>query len=124
MLSDYFGYDVLYVMNITDIDDKIIKRARQNYLCEKYVGGNHGLDNILDDVKEVMLTFENTVKTTTDRDKKCMLEKILYKMTEAIENLEKAIIEKDEKKIAEFQEVNIQPNVEYIYFVRLFSTQY
>ena len=27
MLSEYFGYDVLYVMNITDIDDKIIVRT-------------------------------------------------------------------------------------------------
>ena len=26
VLTDYFNYDVLYVMNITDIDDKIIKR--------------------------------------------------------------------------------------------------
>lgn len=26
VLSQYFNYDVLYVMNITDIDDKIIKR--------------------------------------------------------------------------------------------------
>ena len=26
VLVDYFNYDVLYVMNITDIDDKIIKR--------------------------------------------------------------------------------------------------
>lgn len=26
VLMDYFNYDVLYVMNVTDIDDKIIKR--------------------------------------------------------------------------------------------------
>ena len=29
---DYFGFDVLYVMNITDIDDKIILRAHLNHL--------------------------------------------------------------------------------------------
>ena len=29
ILRDYFGYDVFYQINITDIDDKIIKRARQ-----------------------------------------------------------------------------------------------
>ncbi|RNF00748.1 putative cysteinyl-tRNA synthetase [Trypanosoma rangeli] len=28
IMEDYFGYQVLYQMNITDIDDKIIKRAR------------------------------------------------------------------------------------------------
>ena len=26
VISDYFGYNIHYVMNITDIDDKIIKR--------------------------------------------------------------------------------------------------
>ena len=26
ILRDYFNYDVVFVMNITDIDDKIIKR--------------------------------------------------------------------------------------------------
>lgn len=53
VLSDYFGYDILYVMNITDIDDKIIKRARQNYLFERYVNEQHSLEKILDDAKQV-----------------------------------------------------------------------
>jgi cysteinyl-tRNA synthetase len=29
IMTDYFGYQVFQVMNITDIDDKIIKRARE-----------------------------------------------------------------------------------------------
>lgn len=37
ILEDYFGYDVQVCMNITDIDDKIIMRARKNYLYEEYV---------------------------------------------------------------------------------------
>lgn len=32
VLEDYFKYDVLFVQNVTDIDDKIILRARQEYL--------------------------------------------------------------------------------------------
>jgi len=32
IMSDYFNYNVLYQINITDIDDKIILRARQNKL--------------------------------------------------------------------------------------------
>jgi len=94
-------------MNITDIDDKIIKRARQNYLYEKYIEENHGLNNILDDAREVMSNFENVVRTTSSTDKKCMLEKMLYKITRAIEDLQKAVKDKDEKKIAEFQKVSI-----------------
>ncbi|KAG9009680.1 hypothetical protein FRB94_011685 [Tulasnella sp. JGI-2019a] len=35
ILVDYFGYDVHFVMNITDIDDKIIIRARHNYLIDQ-----------------------------------------------------------------------------------------
>ncbi|KAG2416098.1 hypothetical protein HFD88_007290 [Aspergillus terreus] len=36
ILKDYFGYQVKYVMNITDIDDKIILRGRQQYLLEQF----------------------------------------------------------------------------------------
>jgi cysteinyl-tRNA synthetase len=36
ILQDYFNYNITYVMNITDIDDKIILRARRNYLMKKY----------------------------------------------------------------------------------------
>ncbi|KAG0365325.1 tRNA synthetases class I (C) catalytic domain-containing protein [Gamsiella multidivaricata] len=36
VVEDYFGYNVLFVENITDIDDKIIKRARQNHLFNNF----------------------------------------------------------------------------------------
>ncbi|KAF5380366.1 hypothetical protein D9615_004735 [Tricholomella constricta] len=36
IMTDYFGYDVHFVMNITDIDDKIIIRARQNHLLDTF----------------------------------------------------------------------------------------
>ena len=35
-MEDYFHFDVLYQVNITDIDDKIILRARQNKLIKDY----------------------------------------------------------------------------------------
>lgn len=35
VLEDYFRYDVLFVQNVTDIDDKIILRARQEYLFKE-----------------------------------------------------------------------------------------
>ncbi|KAL3680926.1 hypothetical protein R1sor_023882 [Riccia sorocarpa] len=37
IMEDYFGYEIRYVMNITDIDDKIIHRARRNYLLNQYL---------------------------------------------------------------------------------------
>lgn len=37
VLGDYFGYSIFYVMNVTDIDDKIILRARRDYLWLQFV---------------------------------------------------------------------------------------
>jgi cysteinyl-tRNA synthetase len=36
LLSHYFGFKVNFVMNITDVDDKIILRGRQQYLLADY----------------------------------------------------------------------------------------
>ncbi|KAJ1924187.1 cysteinyl-tRNA synthetase [Tieghemiomyces parasiticus] len=41
LLADYFNYDVFLVMNITDIDDKIILRARHNHLYQQWLSGDH-----------------------------------------------------------------------------------
>lgn len=36
-MRDYFRFDVRFVMNITDVDDKIIIRGRQQYLFKRYL---------------------------------------------------------------------------------------
>ena len=36
ILEDYFNYEVVYQMNITDIDDKIIIRARRTELLRRF----------------------------------------------------------------------------------------
>lgn len=36
IIKDYFGFNTKFVMNITDIDDKIILRARQQHLLAKF----------------------------------------------------------------------------------------
>ncbi|CAK5265381.1 unnamed protein product [Mycena citricolor] len=43
IMTNYFGYDVHFVQNITDIDDKIIKRARQNHIFDKFRDGTTAL---------------------------------------------------------------------------------
>jgi cysteinyl-tRNA synthetase len=47
VLEDYFNYDVLFVQNITDIDDKIILRARQQYLFNQLKASVTQLDSTL-----------------------------------------------------------------------------
>jgi len=54
VLRDYFGYDVFFVENITDIDDKIIRRARQNHLWENYLEAKPSLEKILEDSNTVL----------------------------------------------------------------------
>ncbi len=36
IMEDYFQYEVTYHVNITDIDDKIILRARRNHLLKEF----------------------------------------------------------------------------------------
>ncbi|EAT44292.1 AAEL004345-PA [Aedes aegypti] len=103
VLTDYFGYNVLYVMNITDIDDKIIKRARQNYLYERYVERTTSLETLLDDNKEVMEAFQGNLSKTTDPDKKAMMERMLEKLTAAVDNLTIAVKTGEEGKVKEAQ---------------------
>lgn len=37
VLQDYFNYDITFIQNVTDIDDKIIIKARQEYLFDEYI---------------------------------------------------------------------------------------
>lgn len=48
ILEDYFAYDVTLVMNITDIDDKIIIRARQAHLYENFCANRQQRNDNLD----------------------------------------------------------------------------
>ena len=84
VLRDYFGYDITYVMNITDIDDKIIKRARQTHLYEKYAAEQRNLESIQKDVEESVARLLKQMETTTDPDKKMMQEKMHVKITAAL----------------------------------------
>lgn len=64
-------------MNITDIDDKIIMRARQKYLYEKYLRGQKNLSDIIDDATQVVNYYEAVVRNTADPDKKNVMQKML-----------------------------------------------
>uniref|UniRef100_K1RR58 Cysteine--tRNA ligase, cytoplasmic n=1 Tax=Magallana gigas TaxID=29159 RepID=K1RR58_MAGGI len=71
-------------MNITDIDDKIIKRARQNHLYEQYLNKNLALSKILEDVESAMKPFIVKLEKEEDPDKKGMYVKIKAKVEKAL----------------------------------------
>ncbi|GES93051.1 cysteinyl-tRNA synthetase [Rhizophagus clarus] len=61
VLTDYFNYDILFVMNITDIDDKIILRARQNYLFNNFKSETNSLtQELIEQVKAALNDFAQT----------------------------------------------------------------
>ncbi|XP_044731400.1 cysteine--tRNA ligase, cytoplasmic [Chrysoperla carnea] len=99
VLSQYFKYDVLYVMNITDIDDKIIKRARQQYLFNNYLEKSHSLEQVLSDAQEVLSHYSSIIKVNTDADKKIMLENMLSRLSNCIDELQTAVKKNDNEFI-------------------------
>ncbi|XP_060715063.1 cysteine--tRNA ligase, cytoplasmic isoform X1 [Tachysurus vachellii] len=91
ILMDYFKYDVFYCMNITDIDDKIIKRARQNHLLEQYRAKKPKASQILQDVLTAKEPFKVKLAETTDPDKKQMLERLDAAVTAALTPLQETM---------------------------------
>ncbi|XP_055694070.1 cysteine--tRNA ligase, cytoplasmic isoform X2 [Lutzomyia longipalpis] len=104
VLVDYFGYDVLYVMNITDIDDKIIKRARQNHLLDEYLACERSLEDLLQDYEKVLVAFKGTLEKTVDEEKKTMLQNLRQRMTDSLDALTEAIKSADAGKVNEAKE--------------------
>ncbi|CAL8362107.1 unnamed protein product [Gadus morhua 'NCC'] len=95
ILKDYFKYDVLYCMNITDIDDKIIKRARQNYLLEQYKKKKPEASQIIQDVLSARGPFQQKLAETTDPDKRQMLERLDAAVAAVLGPLQAAVHSKE-----------------------------
>jgi cysteinyl-tRNA synthetase len=58
ILSDYFGFKVHFVMNITDVDDKIILRGRQRHLYDEYKNAHYFIDDtVRRDAREAWLYY-------------------------------------------------------------------
>ncbi|VDD92362.1 unnamed protein product [Enterobius vermicularis] len=101
IMQDYFGYDVQFVMNITDIDDKIIKRARQNHLWEAYVEKKEyqkDKTKLLKDMVAAVEFFRKKVDAEVDQDKKKMLIGIVTRVDDAVKKVESVLSETNESE--------------------------
>ncbi len=74
VLQNFFGYDVQLVMNVTDIDDKIIKRARQRHLLDAYRERKPSIQKVVDDVQAALVPFRTKFDAETNADKRNMLQ--------------------------------------------------
>eukprot|EP00795_Rhopilema_esculentum_P011490 gene11490-21706_t len=99
VMMNYFNYDVHYVMNITDIDDKIIARARRNHLFENYVAEIKGSQQLLEDMKIALKKYEEKLEKTKDEDKVKMLSKIISNVKIKEEQLQNAVGKDGEERI-------------------------
>ncbi|KNC76698.1 cysteinyl-tRNA synthetase, variant, partial [Sphaeroforma arctica JP610] len=79
-MTDYFGYRLFHVMNITDIDDKIILRARRNHLFNLYTGKNLPKDELMKDLATAMAPFEAKAAKEEEPAKKEMYTNVLSKI--------------------------------------------
>ncbi|KKK23853.1 hypothetical protein AOCH_004522 [Aspergillus ochraceoroseus] len=58
IMRDYFQFDVHFVMNITDVDDKIILRARQQHLFTKFATTNPTVnETVIDTAKKAYTAY-------------------------------------------------------------------
>ncbi|KAK8776058.1 hypothetical protein V5799_030600 [Amblyomma americanum] len=92
VLTDYFGYNVFYVMNITDIDDKIIKRARQDHLFESYRSQvDRPPIELLREVKSAIDAYKAKLEKEDDPDKRAMCARLLEQSLQASDAFEAAL---------------------------------
>lgn len=90
VLANYFGYHITYAMNITDIDDKIIVRARRNFLIEQYRAEKPDAARLITDVTQALAPFQAKAEGEKDKDKRAMLMRLLDEASKALEVLKKA----------------------------------
>ena len=77
VLQSYFNYDLFFVQNVTDIDDKIIQRARQRFLFDQYRSAGHSPDRVKTDLSEAVAFIQTKLDAETDPDKRNMLAKLI-----------------------------------------------
>lgn len=85
VLQDYFGFDVTYCMNITDIDDKIIIKARKNFLLNEYKSKAYSVQKVTADLADALKLTDEKLTEETDNDKKTMFTKMLEKVRASLE---------------------------------------
>ena len=62
ILEDYFSYEVFLQLNVTDVDDKIIMKARRNKLVADYTAAATDFNTVKADVAEAATAFGAKLK--------------------------------------------------------------
>ena len=79
------------------LPNKIIVKARKNYLFDEYVKKNHSLNKLVEDVNEALKLTEEKANNEQDKDKKEMFIRSINKTKETLQSI------KDKKDVGEAQ---------------------
>jgi len=106
VIRDYFKYDIYFVQNVTDIDDKIIKRARTKYLLEDYMKSMEtaSIKQIVDDVQSALQIHVQKMKDSqvNDPDKHKMYLSQMDKCMQASVNLNECVSKEASPELQRF----------------------
>ena len=97
IMEDYFNFEVFLQVNVTDVDDKIIQRARRNKLVDDYAGAGHALAAVKAKVGDAVGAF-----AAKQAKKLAKLEIPLTARREEDERVE--LLEQHKQKMANFAE--------------------
>ena len=101
VLRDYFGYAVRYVMNVTDIDDKIIARARRRHLLRQYQEQTKPTPTQLaSDLAASLELFSGKVEKEENEDKLKLFTGIKTKVSQALQTLQTSLGGAEEARAA------------------------
>lgn len=114
ILEGFFNYRVQYVMNVTDVDDKIINKARRNYLLEQYLATAYEAKTVLSDLnvafeeeiskqeKKLKVAQNEFDEATSSRRKDELADKIKQEQLklQKLQELNGAVKERTEKSLA------------------------
>ena len=65
ILTDYFGYNIKYVMNVTDIDDKIIRKAAQDKIDFREIARKYE-NEFMEDMKNLNVDMPDVLTRVSD----------------------------------------------------------
>lgn len=97
ILIGYFGFDVFFVQNVTDVDDKIIRRARQQHLFTEYrdqvLSGSVAPEQVAADVRKQVPSLEKAIADEVNEEKKRMLQKTMTEAVSALADMQSTSVE-------------------------------
>eukprot|EP01012_Entosiphon_sulcatum_P006014 TRINITY_DN12801_c0_g1_i1.p2 TRINITY_DN12801_c0_g1~~TRINITY_DN12801_c0_g1_i1.p2 ORF type:complete len:756 (-),score=189.59 TRINITY_DN12801_c0_g1_i1:168-2435(-) len=103
IMEDYFHFDVLYQVNVTDIDDKIIIRARRNKLISDYREGHQSADSLAEVARDVEAALAKADASLQKAAAK--LAEPLAVNTAAAQEEHKKLVEEHKLKVEQFNEL-------------------